>query len=143
MEKRKTKNYIDGDLLLEQTIESQNKGICTDKLALMLFDICNHILLHNNFRNYPLALKEDMRSFGLEKLMKAWPKVKIEGTQNIDKARCFNYYTRSVFNAYLTVLGKHYRQENIKRELTRRYAAELQRFSPKMSKKIEDNLLDI
>ena len=44
--------------------------------------------------------------------------------------RVFNYFTRACFNAYLTVIGRHYKQLNIKRDLTEAYITQLAEYAP-------------
>lgn len=50
----------------------------------------------------------------------------------------FNFATRSVFTAYITELSKHYKQENIKRELTKNQILE----SEFLSENTKDQMLN-
>ena len=70
-----------------------------------------------NFNRYPKEVKEDLSGHALEKLMKSLKTVKLEFTPH----QIFNFATRSVYTAFLSELGRHYKQENIKRAATRKY----------------------
>ena len=54
---------------------------------------------------------------------------------------CFNYYTRCAEHAFWDVLGKHYKQMNIQRELTRQYADMLDQINTTEAKQLRDSLL--
>lgn len=74
-----------------------------------------------------------MKSYALEKLIKAIDTVKVEtGPQTV-----FNYFTRTVFTAYLTIIAKHYKNENLKRDITRRFIMK----NPEMSLQQKEHLL--
>ena len=49
--------------------------------------------------------------------MKSLKTVKLEFTSQ----QIFNFATRTVYTAFLSELGRHYKQENIKRAATRKY----------------------
>ena len=70
-----------------------------------------------NFNRYPIQVKEDLRGHALEKLMKSLKTVKCE----LMPQQIFNFATRTVYTAFLSELGRHYKQENIKRAATRKY----------------------
>jgi DNA-directed RNA polymerase specialized sigma subunit len=82
----------------------------------MLLAVGNKILNRSEFRNYPKELKEDMLSMGLYKL--------IRGLKNYNFAfnNPFSYCTQTFWNAYLTIITKHYRQLNIKKDLMAKLA---------------------
>lgn len=81
-----------------------------------MMDLADHILRSPSFCRYNFAMKEDMKSFALQKM--------VRGIDLFDESRdaksAFNYFTRTCFNSFLTVIGKHYKQKNLKRELTMR-----------------------
>ena len=70
-----------------------------------------------NFNRYPKELKEDLSGHAIVKLMKSLKTVKLDFTPH----QIFNFATRSVYTAFLSELGRHYKQENIKRAATRKY----------------------
>ena len=59
------------------------------------------ILNSRNFNGYPVDLKEEMLSFAQYKFIKSMQTVDLSKAVNI-----FNFYTRIVWLAYLTVIGK-------------------------------------
>jgi hypothetical protein len=38
-----------------------------------------------------------------------------------NKKQAFSYFTRACWISFITVLGKHYKYENLKRDLTKEY----------------------
>ena len=76
-----------------------------------------HILRSPSFNRYPKEVKEDLSGHALEKLMKSLKTVKLQLTTQ----QIFNFATRTVYTAFLSELGRHYKQENIKRAATRKY----------------------
>ena len=92
----------------------------------------SHILRHSNFANYHTDLKEDLASIALEKCIKNIKNYKKEKADV-----CFNYYTRTIFCAFLDGLGKYYKHKNLIRELeAQRDAAMMQQ--PMHAKNITD-----
>ena len=79
--------------------------------------LTNHILRSPNFNRYPKEVKEDLSGHAIVKLMKSLKTVKLEFTTQ----QVFNFATRTVYNAFLSELGRHYKQENTKRAATRKY----------------------
>ena len=110
-------NYIDQNELYDEYKKSVENDQCTEKLGLMFLTLTNHILRSPSFNRYPIQIKEDLSGHALEKLMKSLKTVRLDLTpQNI-----FNFATRTVYTAFLSELGRHYKQENIKRAATRKY----------------------
>ena len=70
----------------------------------------------SHYRNYPRELQEDMVSNALLKCIKNIHNYKPERA-----ATCFNYFTRCVEHSFWDTLAKHYKQQNIQRELLRAY----------------------
>ena len=80
------------------------------------------VLNRSEFRNYPKELKEDMASFGYFKI--------IRGLKNYDFrfSNAFSFFTTAFFNAYLTILKKHYKHINIKKDLMEKLLSEMETF---------------
>ena len=110
-------NYIDQKELYDEYKKSVDNDQCTEKLGLMFLTLTQHILRSPSFNRYPKEVKEDLSGHALEKLMKSLKTVKLEFTSQ----QIFNFATRSVYTAFLSELGRHYKQENIKRAATRKY----------------------
>ena len=115
--KENKRNYLEAEELYNEYKKSVEDGKCTDKLGLMFITLTNHILRSPSFNRYPIQVKEDLRGHALEKLIKSLRTVKLYLTaQNI-----FNFATRTVYTAFLSELGRHYKHENTKRAATRKY----------------------
>lgn len=99
---------IDNKCLTEEVLKFQQTGVASDKLGLLLLDLCNNVLLHKNWRNYKQDLKDDMRSRAIEKIMKY-------GLLhfNPDKgSTAFSYFTRICFTSYMEVVVRYYKNLN-------------------------------
>ena len=83
----------------------------------MFLTLANHILRAPNFNRYPIQVKEDLRGHAIVKLMKSLKTVKLQFTTQ----QIFNFATRTIYTAFLSELGRHYKQEGIKRAATRKY----------------------
>ena len=117
MEENNKRNYLEAEDFYDQYKKSVEDGQCTEKLGEMFLTLTDHMLRSPNFNRYPKEVKEDLRGHALEKLMKSLRTVKLEFTPH----QIFNFATRSVYTAFLSELGRHYKQENIKRAATRKY----------------------
>ena len=83
----------------------------------MFLTLTNHILRSPNFNRYPKELKEDLSGHAIVKLMKSLKTVKCE----LMPQQIFNFATRTVYTAFLSELGRHYKFENLKRKVTKEY----------------------
>ena len=83
----------------------------------MFITLTNHILRSPSFNRYSKELKEDLSGHAIVKLMKSLKTVNLAFTHQ----QIFNFATRTVYTAFLSELGRHYKQENIKRAATRKY----------------------
>ena len=94
----------------------------SDELGRMLMAIGDKVLNRSEFRNYTKELKEDMRSFFFYK--------SIRGLKNYDFAfnNPFAWLTQCAFNAYITILKKHYKQINIKKDLMKKLLSEMETY---------------
>ena len=115
--KENKRNYLDAQELYDQYKKSVEDGQCTEKLGEMFLTLTYHMLRSPNFNRYPKEVKEDLQGHALEKLMKSLKTVKLEFTPH----QIFNFATRAVYTAFLSELGRHYKNENTKRAATRKY----------------------
>ena len=115
--KENKRNYLEAEELYNEYKKSVEDGQCTEKLGLMFITLTNHILRSPSFNRYPKELKEDLSGHAIVKLIKSLKTVKLYLTSQ----QIFNFATRTVYNAFLSELGRHYKQENIKRAATRKY----------------------
>ena len=121
-------NYIDQNELYDEYKKSVENDQCTERLGEMFLTLIAHILRSQSFNRYPKEVKEDLRGHALEKLMKSLKTVKLYLTaQNI-----FNFATRTVYNAFFSELARHYKQENLKRKVTKDYLMKADFISPQI-----------
>ena len=97
--------------------------ILSEELGRMLLAIANKFLNHSNFRNYSKELKEDMRSYGLYKVIRGLK------NYNFKFNNPFSWVTQAFYNAFLTIIGKHYKHINTKKELLKKFMSELEGIS--------------
>ena len=110
-------NYIDQKELYDEYKKSVENDQCTERLGELFLTLTNHILRSPNFNRYQTQVKEDLSGHAIVKLMKSLKTVKLYLTPQ----QVFNFATRTVYNAFLSELSRHYRQANIKRAVTRKY----------------------
>ena len=115
--KENKRNYLEAQDFYDQYKKSVEDDQCSEKLGLMFLTLTNHILRSPSFNRYPIQVKEDLRGHAIVKLMKSLKTVKLYLTPQ----QIFNFATRTVYTAFLSELGRHYKQENIKRAATRKY----------------------
>ena len=115
--KENKRNYLEAEELYNEYKKSVEDGQCTERLGEMFLTLTDHMLRSPNFNRYPKELKEDLRGHAIVKLMKSLKTVKLEFTPH----QIFNFATRAVYTAFLSELGRHYKQEGIKRAATRKY----------------------
>ena len=110
-------NYIDQNELYDEYKKSVENDQCSERLGELFLTLTYHILRSPSFNRYPTQVKEDLSGHAIEKLMKSLRTVKCE----LMPQQIFNFATRTVYTAFLSELGRHYKQENIKRAATRKY----------------------
>ena len=115
--KENKRNYLEAQDLYDQYKKSVEDGQCTDKLGEMFLTLTYHMLRSPNFNRYPKEVKEDLQGHAIVKLMKSLKTVKLEFTPH----QIFNFATRTIYTAFLSELGRHYKHENTKRAATRKY----------------------
>ena len=121
-------NYLDAEELYDEYKKSVEAGQCTERLGEMFLTLTDHMLRSPNFNRYPKELKEDLRGHALEKLMKSLKTVKLEFTPH----QIFNFATRTVYTAFLSELGRHYKFDNLKRKVTKEYLMKSDFISPQI-----------
>ena len=117
MKENNKRNYLEAEELYNEYKKSVDNDQCTEKLGEMFLTLTDHMLRSPNFNRYTKEIKEDLRGHAIVKLMKSLKTVNLEFTPH----QIFNFATRSVYTAFLSELGRHYKQENIKRAATRKY----------------------
>ena len=115
--KENKRNYLEAQDLYDQYKKSVEDGQCTERLGELFLTLTNHILRSPNFNRYSYQIKEDLRGHAIVKLMKSLRTVKLYLTAQ----QIFNFATRTVYTAFLSELGRHYKFENTKRAATRKY----------------------
>lgn len=107
--------YLSNDELFEEVMNAKRNGFVSERLGQLFMMMHDHILQHNNFRNYPNELKEDMRSYSLLKILKTFRGGHPSKCHFKHKMRekCFGYYSHAIFNNYLIVIGRHYKYLNM------------------------------
>ena len=99
----------------------------------MFLTITEHMLRSPNFNRYSKEVKEDLQGHAIVKLMKSLKTVKLEFTPH----QIFNFATRTIYTAFLSELGRHYKHENTKRAATRKYLES----SPFIDVRIRDQMI--
>lgn len=97
--------------------------IISEELGKMIIAIGEKMLNRSEFRNYPKELKEDMLSMFELKIIKGLK------NYNFKFNNPFAFFTTVAWNAFLTIIGKHYKQQNIKKDLMTKLAQELQTYT--------------
>ena len=104
----------------------------SDELCRMWMAIADKLLNRSEFRNYSKELKEDAKSYFLLKAIKGLP------NYNFEFNNPFAYFTTAAWNAYISVIGKYYKHQNIKLDYMKQRLAELESYhgiDPKSSLK--------
>ena len=123
--------YVTNKSLLEEMIKwrdsaekVEDRDKPSEELGRMFMEIARRITNHSCFRNYPAELKEDLAGYAIEKM--------VAGLKNFNFKynNPFAYFTSACFNAFKTQLSKHYRQVNIRRDLSKKMIAELEAQMP-------------
>ena len=126
-------NYIDQNELCDEYKKSVENDQCTERLGELFLTLTNHMLRSPNFNRYSYQIKEDLCGHAIVKLMKSLKTVKLVLTSQ----QVFNFATRTVYTAFLSELGRHYKFENLKRKMTKDYLMKADFISPQ----IKDQLI--
>ena len=132
------KPYLTNERLAAAIAESQQKGEPTVEVCRCFRLIATHLLGSPRYRWYSKQMHEDLVSAALIKCIKNIHNFKPE-----KGGSCFNYYTRCTEHAFWEVLIRYYKQLNLQRELTLKYADEIEQFDSKAAQWIRDKQLEI
>ena len=95
----------------------------SEELGKMLIAIANKYLNHSNFRNYSKELKEDMRSYGLYKVLRGLK------NYNFKFNNPFAWVTQAFRNAFLSVIVQHYKHINTRKIIMQKFMLDFQHIS--------------
>ena len=95
----------------------------------MFLTLICHILRSPSFNRYPKEVKEDLSGHAIVKLMKSLKTVNLVA---FTASQIFNFATRTVYTAFLSELGRHYKFENLKRKVTKDYLMKADFISPQI-----------
>ena len=84
----------------------------SDKLCGMLMAIADKLLNRSEFRNYSKELKEDFKGYFFVKVMKSGLR-----NYNFKFNNPFSYFTTCAWNAYISIIMKHYKHQNTTRDV--------------------------
>ena len=103
--------------------EKPEDRIISEELGKMIIAMSQKILNHSNFRSYSPDLKADMQGFFYYKAIK--------GLKNYNFAfnNPFAWLTQCAFNSYLTIISRHYKHLNIKKDLMKKLLSELETYN--------------
>ena len=93
--KRAPNNYIDADEFLNEVIQSQKNGQCTERLGQLLLELHDHILTLSRFSKKSPDVKDEIKSYSLYRILSRGL-LTFEDTSSA--RRCFNYFTTSAIN---------------------------------------------
>lgn len=99
-----------------------SKRKLSEEFGKMLIAIADRMLNRSEFRNYPKELKEDAKGFFFMKAIKGLK------NYNFEFNNPFSYFTTCAWNAYITVIAKHYKQQNIRKDIMKQLLAELETY---------------
>lgn len=88
----------------------------------MLMAIADKMLNRSEFRNYSKELKEDAKGFFFVKAIKGLK------NYNFEFNNPFAYFSTCAWNAYISTITKHYKQQNIRKEVMKQLLSELETY---------------
>ena len=74
--------------------------------------LCQRLLTNSRFVRYPNWLKDEMTQEGCVKILKNLKNMKEEYRKSF-----FAYWTLAATSAFMVVLAKYYKEQNLKKEL--------------------------
>lgn len=132
--RNKERYYVTNAELLEELIKwrdsaekVEDRDCPSEKLGFMFMELARKITNHSFFRNYSSEIKQDMMGYAYEKMISGLP------NYNFKFTNAFAYFSQACFNAFKTTLSKHYKQVNIKRDVTKRAIINLETYIPNSS----------
>ena len=99
------------------------KRVPSEELGKMLLAIANKYLNHSNFRNYSKELKEDMRSYGLYKVIRGLK------NYNFKFNNPFAWVTQAFRNAFLSIIMQHYKHINTRKVVLMKFMSDFESIS--------------
>lgn len=127
--KNESRYYCTSAQLHEELLKWKNSAknvedrVISDEFGKMLIMIADKMLNRSEFRNYPKELKEDAKGFFFVKAIKGLK------NYNFDFSNAFAYFSTCAWNAYVTVIARHYKQQNIRRDIMKQMLSELETYS--------------
>lgn len=100
--------------------EKVEDRVLSEELGRMLIAIADKMLNRSEFRNYPKELKEDAKGFFFVKAIKGLK------NYNFEFNNPFAYFSTCAWNAYISTITKHYKQQNIRKEVMKQLLLELE-----------------
>lgn len=97
--------------------------IISEELGRMMMAIADKLLNRSEFRNYSKEIKEEAKGFFYVKAIKGLK------NYNFEFNNPFAYFTTCAWNAYITVIGKEYKQKNIKRGIMMQLLSTLETYN--------------
>lgn len=101
-----------------------SKRVVSEELGKMLIMIADKMLNRNEFRNYSKEIKEEAKSYFFLRTIKDALK-----NYNFKFNNPFAYLSTCAWNAYLAVIVKHYRHQNMKKDLMRQQLSDIENYS--------------
>ena len=95
----------------------------TEEFGKMLIAIADKMLNRSEFRNYSKELKEDAKGFFFVKAIKGLK------NYNFEFNNPFAYFSTCAWNAYISTIIKHYKQQNIRKDVMAQLLSELETYS--------------
>ena len=89
-----------------------SKRKVSDELCKMLMAIADKLLNRSEFRNYSKELKEDAKGYFFLKVMKSGL-----SNYNFKFNNPCSYFTTCAWNAYITTIMRHYKHQNIRKDV--------------------------
>ena len=103
--------------------EKVEDRVLSEELGRMLIAIADKMLNRSEFRNYSKQLKEDAKGFFFVKAIKGLK------NYNFEFNNPFAYFSTCAWNAYISVITKYYKQQNIRKEVMQQLLSELETYS--------------
>ena len=95
----------------------------TEEFGRQLMAIADKMLNRSEFRNYPKELKEDAKGFFFVKAIKGLKNF------NFEFNNPFAYFSTCAWNAYLTIINKHYQHQNFRKDIMQQVMSEIETYS--------------
>lgn len=102
--------------------EKVEDRVLSEELGRMLIAIADKMLNRSEFRNYSKELKEDAKGFFFVKAIKGLK------NYNFEFNNPFAYFSTCAWNAYISTITKHYKQQNIRKEVMKQLLSELETY---------------